>query len=114
MLPHTHSRLGILGPVPLAHDPGPGAPAGSVLRDLLEEVAVRVEEERDLRGEIVDGHPAPGHDRVAVGDAVLQGQGHLLGGIGAGVAEVRAGDGDGVEPGHLGGTELDRVADEAQ
>ena len=46
-------------------------------------------EERDLRRELVDGHPAALDDRVAIGDAVGQGEGHLLDGVGAGVAEVR-------------------------
>ena len=52
-------------------------------------------------------------DLVAVRDRVLQGEGHLLRGVGARVTEVRAGDGDRVEARHLVGAELDRVGDQA-
>ncbi len=109
-----HRRLVAGGAVALAHDGGPTPPARAVLGDLLEEVAVRVEEERDLRRELVDGHPAAFDHGVAVGDAVGQRERHLLHGVGAGVAEVRARHRDRVEPGHLGGTELDGVGDQPQ
>ena len=109
-----HRRLVVGGAVALAHDRGPAPPAGAVLGDLLEEVAVRVEEERDLRRELVDRHPAALDDGVAVGDAVGQRERHLLHGVGAGVAEVRAGHRDRVEPRHLGGAELDGVGDQPQ
>ena len=109
-----HRRLVGGGAVALPHDRGPTSPARTVLRDLLEEVAVRVEEERDLRGELVDGHPAALDHGVAVGDAVGQGERHLLHGVGAGVAEVRTGHRDRVEPRHLGGAELDGVGDQPQ
>ena len=109
-----HRRLVGLRTVALAHDGGPTAPSGTVFRDLLEEVAVGVEEERDLRRELVDGHPAALDHGVAIGDAVGQGERHLLHRIGAGVAEVRAGDRDRVESRHLGGAELDGVGDQSQ
>jgi len=56
--------------VTLPDDRRPAPAAGPVLGDLLEEVAVRVEEERHLRGELVDRHPAAGQHGVAVGDPV--------------------------------------------
>lgn len=73
-----------------------------------------VEEERDLRRELVDRHAAAFHHSVAVGDAVGEGERHLLHGVGPGVAEMRTGDRDCVEPGHLGGAELDGVRDQPQ
>ncbi len=75
---------------------------------------MRVEEERDLRRELVDGHPAALDDGVAVGDTVGQRERHLLHGVGAGIAEVRTRHRDRVEPRHLGGAELDGVGDQAQ
>ena len=92
-----HARAVVLRAVALPDDARPAAPAGAVLRDLLEEVAVRVEEERDLRRELVDRHPAAGDDLVAVGDAVHQRERHLLRRVRAGVAEVRTGHRDRVE-----------------
>jgi hypothetical protein len=86
-----HARAVVLGAEALPHDAGPPPPAGAVLGDLLEEVAVCVEVEGDLAGELVDGHASAADDLLAVGDAVHQGERHLLGGGGACVAEVGAG-----------------------
>src|SRR5439155_3075487 len=47
-------RLGLLRAVPLLHEPRPDPPRGPELRDLLEEVVVDVEEEREARREAVD------------------------------------------------------------
>ena len=85
-----HRRLVRGRAVALPDDRRPAAAARPVLGDLLEEVAVRVEEEGDLRRELVDRHPAAGEHVVAVGDAVGEGERHLLHGVGARVAEVRA------------------------
>jgi hypothetical protein len=109
-----HRRLVGLRPVALPDDRGPAAAARPVLGDLLEEVAVRAEEERDLRGELVNRHPPAGEDRVAVGDAVGEGEGHLLDRVRARVAKVSAGDGDRVKPRYLARAELDAVGDEPQ
>src|ERR1700676_5290187 len=86
-----HRRLVRGSAVAFAHNRGPPPPARPVLGDLLETVPVGVEKERDLRGELVDAHPAPLEDRVAVGDAVGQRERHLLNSVGARVAEMRAG-----------------------
>ncbi len=109
-----HRRLVRRRAVALPHDRGPTPPSRTVFGDLLEEVPVGVEEERDLRRELVDRHPAALDHGVAVGDAVGQGERHLLHRVGAGVAEVRAGHRDRVEPRHLGGAELDGVGDQPQ
>ena len=46
--------LGLLRAEALLHDARPHAPRGAELRDLLEEVVVHVEEEREPRREVVD------------------------------------------------------------
>ena len=61
--------------------------------DLLEEVVVRVEEERQPRREVVDVKPG-GERRLDVGDAVGQREGELLDRGRAGLADVVAGDRD--------------------
>ena len=61
----------------IAHDLGPELARGAELGDLLEEVVVRVEEERDARREVVDGQT--GVDAVLhVLDAVAQRERQLL------------------------------------
>ena len=75
-------------------------PRRAVLRDLLEEVAVRVEEERDARHEVVDveaGVDAPLH----VLDAVAQRERQLLQRRRARFADVIAADRDRVPARHL-------------
>ena len=47
----------LLGAEALVHDPVPHAPRGAELGDLLEEVVVRVQEERQPRRELVDVEP---------------------------------------------------------
>ena len=47
-------RARVGGAEPVAHDPRPQPPRGAELRDLLEEVVVRVEEERQPLAELVD------------------------------------------------------------
>ena len=85
---------------PVAHRVGPERPRGAVLRDLLEEVAVRVEEERHPRHEVVDveaGVDAPLH----VLDAVAQREGQFLERRRPGLADVVAAHRDRVPPRHL-------------
>ncbi len=73
-----------------------------------------VEEERDLRSELVDRHASAFDDGVAVGDAVREGERHLLDGVRAGITEVRAGHRDRIEARNLRGAELDGVGDQPQ
>src|ERR1700694_2697969 len=99
---------GLVGPIALAHPPSPDAPGRPVLRDLLEEVAVRVEEKTEPRGELVDTEAAR-HRRFDVGKTVGQREGELLGGRRAGLADVVARDRDGMPARQLGGTEAHHV-----
>ena len=89
----------------------PDAARGAVLRDLLEEVEVRVEEEGEARREVVDVEPAL-DGRLDVREAVGEREGELLRGRRAGLADVVAGDRDRVEERHLARAELDHVDDE--
>ena len=59
------------GAVALAHPAGPDAPGGAVLRDLLEEVDVGVEEEAEAGREVVDLRPGR-HRGLDVGEPVGQ------------------------------------------
>ena len=61
----------------VAHDLRPQRAGGAELRDLLEEVVVRVEEEREPGAERVGGE-ARGDRRLAVGDPVREREGELL------------------------------------
>ena len=80
----------------LAHDPGPQPPRRSELRDLLEEVVVRVEEEGEALAEGVR-RQARGNRGLAVRDAVGERERELLGGARPRLADVVAGDRDRVE-----------------
>jgi hypothetical protein len=73
---------------------------------------VRVEEERKPRRELVHVQP-PRDCLLDVGEAVLEREGELLLGGGAGLADVVAGDGDGVPARHLPRAPLDHVAAQA-
>ena len=104
-------RLGLLRAVGLLQLAGPDAAGGAVLGDLLEEVDVGVEEERQPRGEGVDVDAAL--DRpLDVGEAVLQREGELLGGGRPGLADVVAGDRDRVPARHVLRAVLDHVGDQ--
>ena len=59
-----------------------------------------VEEEGELRGEVVD-EQAGLEGGLDVGDAVGEGEGDFLDGGGAGLADVVAADGDGVPTGEF-------------
>ena len=92
----------------LAHLPRPDTPRGAVLRDLLEEVHVRVEEEREPRREVVDVEP-PLTTGVDVREAVREGERELLRRGRAGLADVVAGDRDRVHARQLARAVLDHV-----
>ena len=96
----------------LLQDRGPHPAGGAELGGLLEEVAVGGEEEGDAGREGVDVEP--GVDRgFHVGKAVGEGEGDFLGGRGAGLADVVAGDGDRVPGRHVLGAPGESVGDEA-
>ncbi len=109
-----HRRFVRLGAVSLAHQRRPAPSSRTVFGDLLEKVAVGVEEERDLWGELIDGHPTARNDVVAVSDSVGEGECHLLYRGGPGVTKMGSRHRYGVEFRDLGRTELDRVGDQPQ
>ena len=92
-------RARVLRAVGVAQLARPDPPRGAVLGDLLEEVDVRVEEERQPRREVVDVEAAL--DRLLdVGEAVLERERQLLLRRRAGLADVVAGDRDRVPARH--------------
>jgi hypothetical protein len=98
---------------PVAQLACPDPPRRAVLRDLLEEVHVRVEEERESRREFVDLEPARERP-FDVGEAVRKREGELLCGGRAGLADVVAGDRHRMHPRQLARAPLDHVGDEPQ
>ncbi len=107
---HPH-RLLALGAVGVAHLARPDPPRGAVLRDLLEEVDVGVEEEREAGREGVDVEPAL-ERRLDVREPVLEREGELLLRGRARLADVVAGDRDRVPARHPLRAPLDHVGDE--
>ncbi len=100
------------GAVAPAHPARPDASGGSVLRDLLEEVDVGVEEERQAGRELVD-RQARASGELHVREAVRERERQLLERSRTGLADVVAGDRDRVPAGHLGRAERDGVAHQA-
>ncbi len=99
--------------VAVAQPARPDPAGGAELRDLLEQVDVRVEEERQPRGEDVDVQP-PRQTELDVGEAVGEGERQLLRGRGTGLTDVVPGHRDRLEAGHLGGAVLEQVPDQSQ
>ena len=89
-------RFRVLHAIAFLHETRPQAPAGAELRDLIEEVHVHVEEERQALGELLD-IAAAAAQFFDVRQTVGQGVRHFLGRRGARVAHVGAGNTDGVE-----------------
>ena len=86
-----HLRARVARAEALAHEPRPKPARGAELRDLFEEVVVRVEEEGEARGELVDLQARV--DRgLDVGDGVGEREGDLLHGGRARLADVVAAD----------------------
>ena len=105
-------RALVLGAVALGHQPVPDPARGPELGDLLEEVAVAVEEERQARREVVDPQAAR-EGRLDVGHPVGDREGQLLDRGRAGLADVVAADRDRVPARQLARPELDRVGHQA-
>ena len=97
----------------IAHDPVPDAARGAVFGHLFEEIVVRVEEKRKARREIIDCQAAPDRS-FHILDAVLQREREFLNRRGAGLADVVAADGDGIELGGVPGGKLEGVYHQAQ
>ncbi len=105
-------RARVLRAEALAQLARPDAARRAVLRDLLEEVDLRVEEEAQARREVVDVEAAL--DRLLdVGQPVLDRERELLRGGRAGLADVVARHADRVPARHLGRAPLDHVAAQA-
>src|SRR5205807_7391481 len=104
-------RLLLLRAVAIPEPPRPDAPSGAVLRDLLEEVDVRVEEEREALREVVDVQP-PLLAELHIAEPIGEREGQFLLRGRAGLADVIAGDADRVELRHLLRAERDEVADQ--
>ena len=100
-----------LAPYLSLEPPRPDSPCRAVLRDLLEEVDVRVEEEREPRRERVD-REARLHRELDVGEPVRKRERGLLGGSRARLADVVARDRDRVPTRHVGCCKRDGVAHE--
>jgi hypothetical protein len=109
--PHGHT-FRILRAEPVAGDRRPGAPGGPELRDLLEEVAVGGEEEREARREFVEGQ-ARADGGIRVGNGVGHGERDLLDRRRSGLAHVVAANGDRVPGRQLGPAVGERVRHEA-
>jgi hypothetical protein len=104
-------RALVLRAVAVLHHAGPDATGRAQLADLLEELVVRVEEEREARREEIDIHAAL-QARLDVLHAVAQREGEFLHRGGAGLADVVAGDRHAVPARHRLTLELDGVDDE--
>src|SRR5208337_4348590 len=104
------ARVG--GFVPLGHRFVPDPASGAVLGDFLEEIVVGVEEEGELRDELVHGEAAADAP-FDVFHAVAEGEGEFLDGGGTSFADVIAADGDNIEFGGVLHAELEGVYDQA-
>ena len=104
-------RTLVAGAVGVAQLARPDPSRRPVLRDLLEEVEVRVEEERQPWRERVHVEP-PLERPLHVGEPVLECERELLRRRRAGLADVVAGDRDRMPQRHLSRAELDHVGHE--
>ena len=95
----------------LPHLARPDSPGGPVLGDLLEKVGMRIEEETSVGRR--HRRRARARPRARHSEAVLERERELLGGGGAGLADVVSADRDRVPPRHLPSAVFDHVGDEA-
>jgi hypothetical protein len=105
------TRVG--GAEAIAHDPRPQPACGAELRDLFEEVVVRVEEERQALAEGVRLQTAV-DARLHVGNAVRERERHLLHGRRSRLADVIAADRNRVPLRRLALAERDDVRGDTQ
>src|SRR6188508_2841225 len=112
MEPHPGRAL-VLGAEALAAELVPDAARRAVLRDLLEEVVVAVEEEAEARSEVVEAQPT-GESVLDVGDAVGDCERKLLDRGRASLPDVVAADADRVPSRQLARAPLDGIGDELQ
>ena len=106
-----HLGPGALGAEPVPQQLRPEAAGGAELGHFLEEIPMRVEEEGDPGGHLV--HRQAARDRpLDVGEAVGQGESHLLGGGATRLAHVVAADAHRLEARQLAPAPLDEVGGE--
>ncbi len=98
--------------VAVAHDRGPKAARRPVLRDFFEQIVMRVEEEAQARGKLIDCQAARERP-IHVLDAVAQREGQFLHRRRAGFANVIAADRNRVEARRMTGGKLDGVGNQA-
>ena len=103
-----HHRTRILRTVLFLHPPGPDPARGPVLRDLLEKIQVRIEKERQARGEIVHFH-SPLEARFHVCEAVGQRERQLLRRRRTGLPDVVPADRNGIPLWHFLRAKLNHV-----
>ena len=108
-----HQRTWVACAEAFAHDTRPQATRGAKLRDLFEEVVVRVEEEGEARCELID-FESGGERGFDVGDGVTERERHLLHGGRTGFADVIAADRNGVPVGDFAGAVGKGVGHEPQ
>src|SRR3974377_1968992 len=85
---------------PFAHDLRPQTPRRAELRNLFQQVAVRVEKERQLRRKLVDSQPRM-ERRLNIRNPIRQGKRYFLNRRGTCLANVVSGNGNGVPLGQL-------------
>ncbi len=102
---------GVLRAEGVAHLPRPDTPGGAKLGNLLQKVVVAVEEEGKTGREGINVQPTL-QGPADVLHPVGQSEGQFLRCRRAGLADVVAGDGDGVPPGQVLAAELDGVGDQ--
>src|ERR1700693_2081475 len=102
----------ILGAETGLHPAIPYLARGAVFGDLFEEIVVRVEKKAEPRAEVVDVEAAAARP-LDVFDAVVDGESEFLKRGRSGLANVVAGDGDGIEARRKLRSELEGVNHQA-
>src|SRR5712692_687333 len=106
-------RSGIFGVMAVFHLARPQPAGGPELGDLLKQVVVDVEKERELRGEAVHGKSSF-YGSLDVGQPIIEGKGQFLHRGRSGLANVIAADADWMPFGNLFRAVGDGVGNEAQ
>ena len=104
--------LFVLGAEAVAHQFGPDFARRAVLRDLFEEIVMRIEEEAEAGSETIHGKAA--FERpIDIFDAVAQSECQLLHGGGSSFANMIAADGNRIETRNALGGIFDNVSHQA-
>src|SRR5690242_15576980 len=106
-----HHGLGFARPKPLFNYMRPQSPRGPVLGDLLQEIAVPVEEKGQPGGELVD-ILSPVQHFLRIGDAISQRERNLLYGSRTRLPDVVPADGNWVPTRHIARAVHDDIANQ--